>query len=97
MGWEGTKMLTNGEHDELWRNMFKNEVPTAVANLRIITNQIGYYNQYQSVKELRDLGLITEREYAKEIISYAKVTGAINENDVNELIEKLDKKYPSEA
>lgn len=58
MGWEGTRMLTSGEHDELWRNVFESHVPGIAVSLRRA-------NAIECCKELQRLGMITERDYAK--------------------------------
>lgn len=58
MSWEGTKLLTNGEHDSLWRNAFGNYIP-------MIGNSLRRSNAIECIKELYRLGLYSKKEYAK--------------------------------
>ena len=55
MGWEGTKMLTNGEHDDLWRKAFT-VVPGMAASLR-------RSNAIECAKILHEAGKMTDANF----------------------------------
>ena len=82
--------LTIGEHDSMWKDVMGRRVPMISENLAIMTNQLGYYNQYHAVKELFNLGLMSQGDYAKNMIEYAKAVSAINKEELNEIEEKYN-------
>ena len=82
--------LTIGEHDSMWKDVMGRRVPMISENLAIMTNQLGYYNQYHAVKELFNLGLMSQGDYAKNMIEYAKAVSAINTEELNEIEEKYN-------
>ena len=97
MGYLGSSLLTNGEHDSLWRDVMSKQVPTGVENLRIMTNQLGFYNQYTALTTLYELGLISEKEYADNMIDYAKAVCSLDGVEYDLVRSKFNKKYGEEA
>lgn len=67
MGWEGTRMLTNGEHDDLWREMAKSQ-PRIGASLRRA-------NAIAILKELHAIGEISIDNYKKGLVEILKSEG----------------------
>lgn len=49
MGWQGTDMLTNGEHDRLWRKAF-----TAIPS---IEKELEIMNKLKYIELLKDTGM----------------------------------------
>ena len=62
-------MLTVGEHDTMWKDIMGSKIPNIDNNIRILTNQIGHYNQLMIVKELHELKVISDLDYAQSLIS----------------------------
>lgn len=58
MGWEGTKLLTNGEHDSLWRDAFRTYIPR-------ISNSLRRANAIECFRELHKLGMYSDEVYAE--------------------------------
>lgn len=52
MGWNGTNLLTNGEHDMLWRNAAK-DIPE-------IKEQLEIMNKLKYIELLKDAGMPEE-------------------------------------
>ena len=97
MGYMGTSLLTNGEHDSLWRNVMGSQIPAGMENLRIMTNQIAFYNQYTALTKLYDLGLLSERDYADNMIKYAKAVSGLDGVEYDLVRSKFNKKYGEES
>lgn len=53
MGYYGSDLLTNGEHDRLWRNTFKS-IPE-------INKQLELMNKLKYVELIRDAGMTNEK------------------------------------
>lgn len=77
MGWQGTRMLTNGEHDDLWRSAFTS-IPE-INKLSNISDSLRRTNLLFALKELHELGKIDDEAYAKDLLSVAKMEGYIIE------------------
>jgi uncharacterized membrane protein len=54
-------MLTNGEHDRLWRNM--------VVSIPDIRKALDRANAIACIKELYSIGEISKEDYSKSLIS----------------------------
>lgn len=67
MGWQGTGMLTNGEHDELWRNAF--------TVIPCVARSLCYSNAIECVKGLLDCGKITVEDYSHMLYCILKEEG----------------------
>lgn len=62
-----SKLLTNGEHDVLWKNAFT-VIPEIAASLR-------YSNAIECVKILHDAGKITDDDFHNCIAQILKAEG----------------------
>ena len=86
-------MMTNGEHDELYRSGM-GALPKVEFDLRVIRRNLQVSNMITISKEFKDLGLMTDKEYAEDLLNLmemcwapeegfkyneAKVRGKINE------------------
>ncbi len=58
MGWQGTDMLTNGEHDRLWRKAF-----TAIPS---IEKELVIMNKLKYIELLKDAGM--EQEVIRKVL-----------------------------
>lgn len=70
MGYHGTRLLTNGEHDELWRQAFK-----SIPELSSISASLKRSNLIIILKELHDLGKISDDGYAEDLVRVAEMEG----------------------
>ena len=90
-------LLTNGEHDSLWRNVMGAQIPSGVENMRIMTNQMGYYNQYIALTKLYEFELISEKDYADNMIDYARAVCGLDDIEYDRIRSKFNKKYGEES
>lgn len=67
MGWEGTRMLTHGEHDELWRNAFT-VIPGMAASLR-------RSNAIECAKILHESGKMSDESFCEIAAHILKAEG----------------------
>lgn len=67
MGWEGTKLLTNGEHDDLWRKAYM-AIPGVAASLR-------RSNAIECLKILHGAGKMTDDDFYQSIEFILKAEG----------------------
>lgn len=70
MGWQGTRMLTNGEHDELWRRAFQ-----SIPEMSEIAKGIRVGNALSCAKELHSLGAVTDDGYKAMLIELLRKSG----------------------
>jgi len=85
-----SSLLTNGEHDSMWRDVMGHQVPYGVEYLKHILNQIGYQNQITIMKELYSEGVLTKKEYLNGLIDLgngSKLFG--NEEEANKYRERI--------
>ena len=85
MGWEGTRLLSNGEHDELWRNAFK--VIPSLAELKSIKNSLQEANRIACYKELHELGGIPDEAYAVLLVRAMEREG-VNLKAIDNIIDE---------
>ena len=90
-------MMTVGQHDNAWLDVMTNQVPTGVENLRILTNQVAYYNQYNALTKLHDLELISEKDYANNMIEYARAVCGLDDIEYDRIRNKFNTKYGEES
>lgn len=62
-----TKLLSNGEHDGLWRDVMGEQVPSGVAYLKAMANDNRKQLLLEIVKEQYELGDITKTEYSNTL------------------------------
>ena len=67
MGYMGTDLLTNGEHDTLWRNAFT-AVPNIAASLR-------RSNAIECAKALHDMRKMSDEDYCQVLAQILKSEG----------------------
>lgn len=67
MGWEGTDILTRGEHDRLWRNAFT-VIPGIAASLR-------RSNAIECIKVLHEAGEMADKEFYESILKILESEG----------------------
>ena len=87
MGWQGTRLLTNGEHDELWRNAFKLYIPSIADSLRR-TNIITV------LKDFHDRGWLSDDAYMTAVLGIIEKEG-VDMPTLYELITKSEKEEGS--
>lgn len=62
-----TKLLSNGEHDGLWRDVMGEQVPNGVAYLKAMANDNRKRLLLEIVKEQYELGDISKDEYSNTL------------------------------
>ena len=90
-------MMTVGQHDNAWLDVMTKQVPSGVENLRILTNQVGYYNQYLALTKLKELELISEKTYADNMMEYAKVVCGLDQVEYDLVRSKFNMYYGEES
>ena len=86
-------MMSNGEHDELYRSGM-GALPKAEMDLKVIKRNLQVSNMITITKEFKELGLMTDKDYALDLLGLmemcwtkedgfkyneAKVKGRIND------------------
>lgn len=61
------KMLTNEEHDSLWRDVFGEHIPNVDVYLKAIANDNRKHLLLEIVKEQYELGDISKTEYSNTL------------------------------
>lgn len=85
-------MLTNGEHDNLWRGAFKS-IPNIERDLAIIANHIAYRTKFDVLKELHDGKIIEDKEYYETIIALGSAITLLDEDEVSKCKEEVNMLY----
>lgn len=77
-------ILTNGEHDTLWKAAFQSHIPTIADSLRRA-------NALTCAKELYELEIYTKSEYAYILNDIMKLSnfGNFSKDELNERLKKI--------
>ncbi len=90
-------MLTVGEHDTMWKDVMGRRVPNIDHNLVVLTNQMGYRNQFEVLKELKKGQIIDDRSYYKAMVTLGRVTGLLTGSEETEALHEINKLYREES
>ena len=61
-------LMSNGEHDELYRSGMK-ALSEAEIDINVIRRNLQIRNMIAVEKEFKELGLMSDREYAEDLLS----------------------------
>lgn len=69
-------MLTNGEHDSMWKNVMGTQIPISVECLNEIQAQLHYSNMLKVLEDLKAVGDILPYDvYVENLIGLGVFTG----------------------
>lgn len=81
MGYQGTRLLTNGEHDSLWRDAFT-AIPQLQKNLSEVHDSLRRSNIIQALKALYEAKEITKTTYQASLLEILR----LEQWDVNAML-----------